>query len=97
MSFYPYGVAPGQAAIAVTGTAVQLPDNSGIPNGIIIIANPDNTDPITVGNSDVTEDADGTGNGAVLAPGAMISAVVYNTNVIWINGTSGDWVSFLAS
>lgn len=86
----------GQAIIAITGTAVQLPSNALI-NGVIITAHGSNSGSVTLGNSSVTNTLNGTGNGDELAAGASTSAAVANTNQIWVNGTAGDWVSFIGS
>jgi hypothetical protein len=89
----------GQAKIAVTGTAVQL--NAGttqaLTNGLIISAPAGNVAPIAVGGSNVTNTANGSGNGYLIAPGASVSFAMANTNQIWINGTSGDYVSWAGS
>lgn len=89
----------GQAKIAVTSTAVRLNGGTSQPltNGIIISAPSGNVAPILIGGSGVTNTADGTGNGYVLAPGASISFAVNNTNVLYINGSSGDYVSWAGS
>ena len=86
----------GQATIAVTGTAVQLPSNR-LTNGFIIPAKSTNSANITIGGSSVTNTVDGTGNGYILAAGASMSMAQHNTNLVYINGTSGDIVSFLGS
>ena len=86
----------GQAKVAVTATAVQLASNV-LTNGVIISAYSTNTAPITIGGSTVTNTADGTGNGTILEPGASISFAVTNTNVLYINGTANDFVSFAGS
>ena len=86
----------GQAKVAVTATAVQLASNV-LTNGVIISAYSTNTAPITIGGSTVTNTADGTGNGTILEAGASISFAVTNTNVLYINGTANDFVSFAGS
>lgn len=89
----------GQAVIASTGTAVRL--NSGtsqaLTNGIIITAPATNVAPISVGGSGVNNTISGSGNGYLLSPGASISFAVGNTNDIYINGTSADYVSWAGS
>lgn len=89
----------GQSAISVTGTAVRLNGGTSQPltNGIIISAPAGNTTPISVGPSSVNNTQDGTGNGYLLAPGASISFAVNNTNDIYINGHSGDYISWAGS
>lgn len=86
----------GQVIIAVTGTAVQFPSNA-LVNGLIITAFSGNTSVVTIGGSSVTDDIDGTGNGYILAKGASTSAAVDNSDRIYINGTAGDFISFIGS
>ncbi len=88
--------ATGQAVIASTGTAVQLPSNA-ILNGVLIYAKSTNTSFIILGGSSVTNIVDGTGNGHLLDPGATTSAAVSNTDALYINGTAGDIVSFIGT
>jgi len=85
----------GQAKIAVTGTAVQLGSNT-LENGVIITALSTNTGIIKIGGSGVTNVSDGTGNSYLLEAGASISVAVTNTNVLYINGTAGDIISFMS-
>lgn len=89
----------GQSKVAVTGTAVRLNGGTSQPltNGIIISAPAGNTGPISIGTSSVNNTQDGTGNGYLLAAGASISFAVNNTNDIYINGLSGDYVSWAGS
>src|SRR6202012_2173884 len=87
-----------QAKIAVTSTAVQLPNHAGLLNGIIITAcggpsGHTNTGTIFVGGSGVNTTADGTGNGDMIAPGAARGYAVTNSNQLYINGTANDCVS----
>jgi hypothetical protein len=86
----------GQAKIAVTGTAVQL-SNQTTPNGVILTAKSTNVAVITVGASGVTNTVDGTGNGYLLEQGCSVSAAVANVNDLYINGTAGDIVSWMGS
>lgn len=89
----------GQAIIAVSGTAVRLNGGTSqaLTNGIIISAPSGNVAPISIGDSSVNNTQDGTGNGYLLAPGASISFAVNNTNVVYINGTAGDYISWAGS
>ncbi len=91
-------VAPlnGQATISVTGTAVQLSANT-LLNGIIVTAKSTNSAPIVVGISTVHNIVDGTGDGYILEAGSSMSWAVQNSNDLYINGTSGDIVSFAGS
>lgn len=86
-------LATGQAIIAVTGTAVQLPSHALI-NGVILTAHGTNAASLLIGGSGVTNTLTGAGNGQELAPGASTSFAVTNSNQLWINGTAGDWLSF---
>ena len=86
----------GQAKIAATNTRVQLP-SFALSTGVILTAKGTNAADILIGGSTVTNTEDGTGNGAILAPGASISAAIANTASLFINGTIGDIVSFLGS
>lgn len=86
----------GQAKIAVTNTAVQL-SSGALNNGVILTAKSSNAASIEVGISSVTTTVDGTGNGYILAAGASVSLAVNNVNTIYINGTSGDIVSWCGS
>lgn len=85
----------GQKKVAVTGTAVRL-SASSVPlvNGVTIQANPNNAAALTIGGSGVTNTVDGTGNGKVLGPGQAWSFAVSDLNLLYINGTAGDWVDW---
>lgn len=89
----------GQSKVTVTATAVNLNGGTTQPlsNGIIITAAPSNATVISIGSSTVNNTTGGTGNGYLLQAGASISFAVTNTNDIWINGTSGDYVSWAGS
>jgi hypothetical protein len=86
----------GQAVVATTSIAVQLSSNV-LTQGVVVTANVNNTNPIVVGLSSVTNVTNGTGNGFVLVPGASTGIAVLNTSTLWINGTAGDNVSFVGS
>jgi hypothetical protein len=87
----------GQAKIAVTGTAVQLGSNT-LTQGVLISALSTNSASITIGpSSSLTNVVNGTGNGAILTAGSTKSIAATNTNLIWINGTAGDIISFIGS
>lgn len=88
----------GQVKIAVTGTAVQLSGTS-VPllNGVIIIANQNNTASITIGGSGVTNTVDGTGNGTVVTANSAVSIAVSDLDVLYVNGTAGDWITWIGS
>jgi hypothetical protein len=87
----------GQAKIAVTGTAVQLASNA-LTQGVLISSLSTNVGSITIGTSSaLTNVVNGTGNGAILTAGSTKSIAVTNTNLVWINGTAGDIISFIGS
>jgi hypothetical protein len=88
-------IVAGQIMIATTGTAVQLPSNPALINGITIYSSSgNNASGGTVGGSNVTNTVDGTGNGAILYASGKLDVHCSNSNKIWINGTSGDIFSF---
>lgn len=89
-------VVTGQKAVAVTGTAVNLPDNK-LSNGVILTAKSTNSGNILVGMSNVSVTEDGSGNGYILEPGNSVSYGVTNTNTIWVNGSASDVVSWSGS
>lgn len=86
----------GQAKIASSGTAQQLPLHSSV-NGFILTAKSTNTNPIVVGDASVTNTVDGTGNGYILEPGASVSTAKLALKDIYIIGSSGDVISFAAA
>jgi hypothetical protein len=79
----------GQASIVTTGTAVQLASHS-LDDGVVVEALSSNTSSVYVGDSSVTAS-----NGLELPPGSSVSLPVGNTNLLYINGASGQAVSFL--
>ena len=83
----------GQKAIATTGTAVQL-GSGALVNGVTITANINNSAPMTVGPTGVTNTQTGSGNGYILQPGASMSFSISNLSPIYLNGTAGDFVSY---
>lgn len=81
-----------QKAVSVTGTAVQISATSvPLKNGAIVQANQENSGPITIGKANVTNVADGTGNGKTLQPGQSWSFSVNDLNLLYVNGAAGDW------
>lgn len=90
-------VKTGQKAVAVTGTAIKLSDVNGLTNGAIVKADSANAAPIVIGGSSITNTVDGTGNGFVLVAGESISVPVADLSNIFINGTSGDHVYWIAN
>jgi hypothetical protein len=83
----------GRKAIAVTNTAVALAASSTpVKNGVLIRALAANTGKLYVGDASVT-----TGNGHELAAGETTSIAISDVSAVYINGTSGDSVSFLGA
>lgn len=89
----PSAIIAFQTAIATTGTAVQLASHANLQNGVSVCAATTNAATIEIGPSGVTNTTGGSGNGDVVPPGACRAYAVTNTNEIYINGTSGDYVS----
>jgi len=83
----------GQKAIATTGTQIQL-GSGALVNGVIITASINNANPISVGPTGVNNTQTGSGNGYVLNPGSSLSISVSNLTLVYLNGTSGDFVSY---
>jgi|SRR5882757_4461288 len=86
----------GIAIIAVTGTAVRLPSDSLMIGQIMISADPYNAASIMVGGAGVNAIADGTGNGFELRPDRGVIVEVSDLGQIYINGSAGDYVTFIA-
>lgn len=84
----------GQVAIAVTGTAIQLPANSLVNGAVVKAKGSNNVACGTVGGSTVTNTYDGTGNGYGICPGEASSFAITNTSALWVNGTAGDIFTF---
>lgn len=79
----------GQISIAVTGTAVPLP-NYPLINGLVVKAKSTNAANGFVGGAGVTTADDGTGAGYRIMPGEAWSGAVQNARSIYVNGTAGD-------
>ena len=83
-----------QATIAATGTAQELPSNALQFGSGTLLAKSGNTAVIAIGNSSAVTSS----NGALLPAGSQIPVVgLLNTNALWINGTSGDVISFIGA
>ncbi len=94
----PTSFAPLQAIIASTGVRVQLPSNALVFGSVVCTASSGNSAAgLLVGTSSVTGTANGSGNGYVLYAGRSVSLTVSNTNLVYINGTAGDWLSCVGS
>lgn len=87
----------GQAIILVTGTAVQLPPHAITDQLVLKAAAGNNAAAMSVGPVGVNNTRDGTGTGFILAPGETILWNVNNSNLVYVNGTAGDIVSFTGS
>jgi len=92
----PYLPTTGQAKIAVTSTAVMLPITVPFKQ-IIIIAKVTNTADILVGIESVANTEDGTGTGVIVPPGASITMAASDSIPLYINGTSGDIISYITN
>ena len=79
-------IAPARTTVAVTNTAVQLP-STAYAQGVIVQALAANSATVVIGGSGVT-----TGNGFQLAQGQSVTLPVNNSNLVYVNGTSGDGV-----
>ena len=94
----------GQVKIAVTGTAVRVTASATpLVNGVIFSALTTNTALAggicgTAGTaSNLTNVADGTGNGYILLPGGGGSLGVSDLSALYFNGVAGDIFSYFAS
>ena len=85
-----------QVRIATTGTAVCLPSAALIRGTVLLLADSTNAAALTVGASSITNTADGTGNGYVMKPGRPATVYVSNASQVCINGTAGDFASYVA-
>lgn len=88
----------GQKAIAVTGTAVAL-SASGVtlPSGsVLVYALSTNAAAVVIGQQDVNNTIDGSGNGYILEPGQSVVIMGDDLSAIFVNGTEDDVVTFSA-
>ena len=88
-------IGTNQVKIATTGTRVQFP-SAAAAKMVTVTANPLNSASVCIGGSSVTNTQDGTGNCDIIAPGNAKVFVITNANLLYLAGTSGDWVSFNA-
>ena len=93
------GVVSGRAVVASAGTAVRLSSASVATRRVTVTAETDNTNPVTVGGSDVVG-ALATRKGVSLAAGASITFGpddgVDELSDLWIDViTNGDGVTYL--
>lgn len=93
-------IVSGRKVVTTAGTAVQLSATSVAIRGVVITAETDNTNPVTVGGSDVVG-ALATRKGVPLAAGASIALNANDDGVdelsdIWIDAvTSTEGVTYL--
>lgn len=83
----------GQLKITTTGTAVQLPSNA-LLNGVKLWAATTNTAKVFYGPAGVNNSDAGAGNGVGLVAGQASAEAVSNSNLLYINGTAGDYVYY---
>ena len=82
----------GQLEIAVTGTAIQLAAvATPLPGGLVIVgAAADNAASGTAGATGLSEEVNGTGNGAIVIAGATVPLFADDLADCWVNGEAGD-------
>lgn len=86
-----YTPASGQKTVSVTNTAVQLGAGTTVLNQLIVSAHLVNTANVYLGSSTVTS-----ATGLILEPGRGVTIAGATLATVYINGTSGDGVSFFA-
>lgn len=88
----------GQVKVTEEGTAAPFSDVSiPLPGGVVsITAHEENSGVVVVGGSDVTNTADGTGNGLVIPKGITATLMVSDLQSVYLNGSAGDWVTYSA-
>lgn len=98
--YLPTALVVGQAKLTAGGTSQQLSTTSlPLTLGLVVTAKSgNNAAGVTLGfTTALTATADGTGNGYILAPGASVTLLVSNVNVVYFNGTTADILSYLGS
>lgn len=87
-----------QGKIAVTGEAVQVVyAGEGVEcDEFRLGARPANVANLYVGGVDVDNVDDGTGTGEFLAPGEKLAYPLFNTGIVFVNGTEDDVFSVCA-
>jgi hypothetical protein len=78
-------------------TAEQITTTSTPCQGVLVKAAPTNAGAIYVGKSDVTTDYADTTGGFPLEPGESVGVPCRNANEVYIRGTTGDKVAWIAS
>jgi hypothetical protein len=84
----------GQVKIAVTGTAVQLPQNLCLV-GITIINRGANA--IFLGAAGVTNTSAGAGNAYEIPSAGQVVMCIDDTSKLYINGTANDYITFIGT
>lgn len=89
----------GQVVIAITGTAVALASvETPLPSGYVSVhALNTNSGEIVVGNDDVANVIDGSGNGYILEAGESQTFFVSDLSLLYVNGYEDDIATFSAS
>lgn len=82
----------GRKLVASTGVAIQISSAQPIRNGVIIQALSANTTSVYVGGQNVT-----TSTGFELQAGQATSIAVNNLGLLYVNGTAGDGICFIAA
>jgi len=88
----------GQVIIAVTGTAVALAsEETPLPSGYVSVhALSTNAAAILVGNDEVSNTSDGSGDGYILEAGETQTFFVPDLSLLYVNGTEDDIATFSA-
>lgn len=87
----PTALFTGQTLVAVTNTAVAISGSQAV-SGIIVQALSGNAGNVVVGPSGIT-----TSTGFELQPGQATSVAIDNLNKLFVNGTAGDGITYIAS
>jgi hypothetical protein len=86
----------GTKAIAVTNTAVALSSSSVQCRAVIVCAHPSNGAQVWIGNSAVVSTPAGSETGIALQANEKFSLDIDDVSKVFVNGTSGDKVTFIA-
>lgn len=81
----------GRKSVAVTGTAIAL--GSAVSKVVFITAFVGNSGPVVIGGSTVVF-TEATRTGKLLFPGDSMTVSIDNLSKLYVNGTSGDGVTF---
>jgi len=88
----------GQVMVATTGIPIQFSTvRRRLPQACVFVtADADNAGAVTVGNGQVTNEVDGTGNGLVVPAGETRLLMALDLSQCHLNGTEDDWISYTA-